>query len=103
VARNLLSETKIKKLTEAGLYCDGDGLFLRIRDTGSRSWVFIWRRKDQKTGKIERHERGLGGYPRAIPCRTEPPVKPETRGSQMLDVDASKRKPAVRGGSEGRV
>ncbi len=62
MARNLLSETKIKKLTDTGLYCDGDGLFLRIRDTGSRAWVFIWRRKNQKTGKIERHERGLGGY-----------------------------------------
>ncbi|WP_454700503.1 tyrosine-type recombinase/integrase [Agrobacterium burrii] len=62
MARNLLTETKIKKLSGAGIYCDGDGLFLRIRDTGSRSWVFIWRRKDARTGKIKRHERGLGGY-----------------------------------------
>lgn len=59
---NLLSESKVKKLTEAGIYRDGGGLFLRVRDTGSRSWVFIWRRKDSKTGKIKRNERGLGGY-----------------------------------------
>jgi integrase len=62
MVRNLLTETKIKKLSGAGVYRDGDGLFLRIRDTGSRSWVFIWRRKDARTGKIKRHERGLGGY-----------------------------------------
>ncbi|POO56159.1 tyrosine-type recombinase/integrase [Agrobacterium rosae] len=62
MARNLLTETKIKKLSGAGIYCDGDGLFLRIRDTGSRSWVFVWRRKDASDGKIKRHERGLGGY-----------------------------------------
>ncbi|MCR6722796.1 tyrosine-type recombinase/integrase [Agrobacterium fabrum] len=59
---NLLSESKVKKLTEAGIYRDGGGLFLRVRDTGTRSWVFIWRRKDAKTGKIKRNERGLGGY-----------------------------------------
>jgi len=62
MARNLLTETKAKKLTEPGIYRDGDGLFLRVFPKGSRSWVFIWKRKDPVTGKIKRHERGLGGY-----------------------------------------
>jgi len=27
----------------AGMYCDGGGLYLRVRDSGSRSWIFRYR------------------------------------------------------------
>ncbi len=56
MARNKLSETKIKTISKPGIYGDGDGLYLRAQKGGSKNWVFIWRRGD------ERNEVGLGGY-----------------------------------------
>jgi integrase len=56
LARNKLSETAIKRLDKPGIFSDGDGLFLRVRDGGSKQFVFIFRR-----GKARR-EIGLGGY-----------------------------------------
>jgi integrase len=57
MARNLLSETRIPKL-KPGIHSDGDGLFIRVHDSGSRNWLFIYKR-DKK-----RNELGLGGYGR---------------------------------------
>jgi hypothetical protein len=45
-----------KRLDKPGIYSDGDGLFLRVRDGGSKQFLFIYRR-----GKT-RSELGLGGY-----------------------------------------
>lgn len=56
MARNKLSETKLKALTKPGIYGDGDGLYVRVQKGGSRNWVFIWRRG------TERNEIGLGGH-----------------------------------------
>ncbi|MBD9636104.1 integrase arm-type DNA-binding domain-containing protein [Ensifer sp. ENS07] len=56
MARNKLSETKIKALTQPGIYGDGDGLYIRVQKSGSKNWVFVWRRGDK------RNELGLGGY-----------------------------------------
>jgi integrase len=56
LARHRLSESNLKKLDRAGIYADGDGLFLRVRKGGSKQWLFIYRR-----GKVRR-ELGLGGY-----------------------------------------
>ncbi|MBX5303092.1 integrase arm-type DNA-binding domain-containing protein [Rhizobium sp. NLR12b] len=56
MARNKLSETKIKAISKSGIYGDGDGLYIRAQKGGSKNWVFIWRRGD------ERNEIGLGGY-----------------------------------------
>jgi integrase len=56
MARNKLSETRIRTLNKAGIYSDGDGLFLRVRKGGSKQWFFIYRR-----GQLRR-EIGLGGY-----------------------------------------
>lgn len=56
MARNKLSESRIRTLTRAGIYSDGDGLYLRVRAGGSKQWFFIYRR-----GK-DRKEIGLGGY-----------------------------------------
>lgn len=55
MARNKLSETKIKSL-KVGIHSDGDGLYLRVFKAGSKSWVFIYKRKGIRT------ELGLGGY-----------------------------------------
>jgi integrase len=56
LASRKLSETAIKRLDKPGIYSDGDGLFLRVRDGGSKQFIFIYRR-----GKA-RSELGLGGY-----------------------------------------
>lgn len=56
MARNKLSETRIRTLTKAGIYSDGDGLYLRVRAGGSKQFVFIYRRG------TDRKEIGLGGY-----------------------------------------
>ena len=56
MAKNKLSETRIKGLTKPGIYGDGDGLWLRVQKSGSRNWVFIYRRGASRT------ELGLGGY-----------------------------------------
>ncbi|HEV7339845.1 MAG TPA: integrase arm-type DNA-binding domain-containing protein [Bosea sp. (in: a-proteobacteria)] len=56
MARNKLTETKIKGLAKPGIYSDGDGLFLRVRTGGSRQWFFIFKRDKKRT------EIGLGGH-----------------------------------------
>jgi integrase len=56
MARHKLSDSRVKTLTEPGIYGDGDGLYLRIQPSGSRSWVFIWRRFGA------RREIGFGPY-----------------------------------------
>ncbi|ESY37783.1 integrase [Mesorhizobium sp. LNJC384A00] len=56
MARHKLSEARLKTLTKAGIYSDGDGLFLRVRAGGSKQWFFIYKRKGKRT------ELGLGGY-----------------------------------------
>lgn len=52
-ARNKLNVKQVGSLTEPGIYSDGGGLYLRIRDSG-RSWFFIG------TLNGKRFELGLG-------------------------------------------
>lgn len=56
MAINKLTETKIRKLDKPGIYSDGGGLFLRVRASGSKSWVFVYKRDGKRA------ELGLGGY-----------------------------------------
>ena len=56
MARDKLTERRIRTLDKPGIYSDGDGLYLRVRAGGSKQWVFIHRRGDK------RKETGLGGY-----------------------------------------
>lgn len=56
MARNKLSETKIRATSKPGIYGDGDGLYIRVQKSGSKNWVFIWKRG------TDRNEIGLGGY-----------------------------------------
>lgn len=39
--RNKLNAKKILHLTKPGVYSDGGGLYLRVRPTGTKSWLFI--------------------------------------------------------------
>jgi len=52
--RNKFNVKQIANLTEPGIYSDGGGLYLRVRSTGTRSWLFV-RMVDGK-----RKEIGLG-------------------------------------------
>jgi integrase len=56
MARHRLADGRIRTLTKPGIYSDGDGLFLRVRDGGSKQFLFIYRRG------VTRNEIGLGGY-----------------------------------------
>lgn len=56
MARNKLSETRIRALTKTGVHGDGDGLYLRVRGPESKAWIFVWRRANR------RREMGLGSY-----------------------------------------
>jgi integrase len=56
VARNKLSETRIRTHDVPGILGDGDGLWLRVQKGGSKNWLFIYRRGGA------RKEIGLGGY-----------------------------------------
>lgn len=53
-ARNKLNVRQVAGLSKAGVYSDGGGLYLRVRQCGSKSWLFIY----QYEGK--RREMGLG-------------------------------------------
>ncbi len=56
LARHKLTDSKVKSISNPGVYGDGDGLYLRVQASGTRSWVFIWRRYGA------RREIGLGPY-----------------------------------------
>lgn len=61
MVRNKLTDTKIKGLSEPGVYADGAGLYLRVHKGGSKSWFFIYRRNGV------RRELGLGGFAGTAP------------------------------------
>jgi integrase len=48
-----LTALQVAKATAPGLHLDGGGLYLSISATGSKKWVFRFKRRDM----------GLGGYP----------------------------------------
>jgi hypothetical protein len=52
---NRLSATKVRANLQAGYYADGGGLYLQVGKSGSKSWVFRYQRKKERT------EMGLGG------------------------------------------
>lgn len=56
-AINKLTETKAKAETRPGLHADGNGLYLQVTPTGTKSWVFRYM-ADLKQKKL-----GLGPYP----------------------------------------
>ncbi|MEW4400750.1 integrase arm-type DNA-binding domain-containing protein [Agrobacterium tumefaciens] len=89
MARNKLSETKIKTLTKPGIYGDGDGLFLRVRAGGSRQWVFIYKRAGKRV------EIGLGGYGQGtapVPLALAREKADEVRARLARGEDLSTRK-----------
>ncbi|WP_249210981.1 Arm DNA-binding domain-containing protein [Acetobacter persici] len=60
-----LSATSVKATKEPGCYGDGDGLYLVVTPSGSKSWVC----RVQKNGK--RRDIGLGSV-KKVPLPVEP-------------------------------
>jgi integrase len=56
-AANRLTAKTVEKATKPGMYADGGGLYLRVKDAGTKSWVFRF--------QLDKRERamGLGPYP----------------------------------------
>ncbi len=54
---NALTPLFVRSVSRAGRYCDGQGLYLDVRPTGSRGWV------QRLTIRGHRTELGLGGFP----------------------------------------
>jgi len=52
-----LTALSVKKLSKAGSYADGKGLYLQVSNTGSKAWFYRY----EKNGKGRKH--GLGSYP----------------------------------------
>lgn len=47
----LLTTRQINTLPE-GFHSDGGNLYLRVRDSGSRSWVFRYKRREKRDDKV---------------------------------------------------
>ena len=54
---NALTPAFVRNVSRTGRYCDGQGLYLDVRPTGSRGWV------QRITIRGRRTELGLGGFP----------------------------------------
>ncbi|MBZ9975962.1 tyrosine-type recombinase/integrase [Mesorhizobium sp. BR-1-1-10] len=62
---NKLTDTECKAVLRPGRHGDGGGLYLDVKPTGAKSWVFVWTANIVKDGKQTRRwkEMGLGAYP----------------------------------------
>ena len=54
---NALTPAFVRNVNRSGRYCDGQGLYLDVRPTGSRGWI------QRLTIRGRRTELGLGGFP----------------------------------------
>jgi len=52
----------VKNLKASGWHHDGGGLYLKITDTGSKSWVFRFKRGKRENGSARVYNMGLGAY-----------------------------------------
>jgi integrase len=57
IVRHQLRAKQVEKLAAPGVYQDGGGLQLRVRNTGAKFWVL------RTTAKGKRRDKGLGSFP----------------------------------------
>ena len=55
--KHALSTAFVRNVDRAGRFCDGDGLYLEVQPTGTRSWI------QRLSIRGKRRELGLGGFP----------------------------------------
>jgi integrase len=89
MARNKLTTRQIESMVDAGLYGDGENLYLKISPTGVRSFVFRFKTKDPITAKPVTRALGLGPYgPVTLAQARE-------RADEMRAALADNRDPAI--------
>lgn len=86
---NRLTVLRVQNLQEPGYRCDGGGLYLRISDTGSKSWLFRF------THAKRAREMGLGPYP-AMSLAAARAATQKCRESLVADVDPIEARNAKR-------
>ena len=85
-----LTATKIKTIREKGRYGDGDGLFLNVTATGTKSWV------QRVVVHGRRRDIGLGGYPAVSLAGARQRCADNRKAiAAGLDPIVEKRKPTV--------
>ncbi|MCW2391921.1 integrase [Sphingobium sp. B11D3A] len=56
-ARNKLNVKQVERIIKPGIYSDGGGLYLRVRNSGTRSWLYVcWlngRRREMGLGSVQ--------------------------------------------------
>ena len=55
--RHKLKPLQVERMKKPGRYGDGHGLYLVVRQSGSKAWSYVWIRQGL------RREMGLGGFP----------------------------------------
>ncbi len=81
MARNLLTDLKIKALTERGRYSDGEGLYLAISPQGRKRWVFLYR------DGARRIEMGLGSPADGVTLKLAREEAEKARAAKRAGLD----------------
>lgn len=95
---NRLSAVKVASIKDAGLYADGDGLYLQVTQSGSRSWVFRFkssgRLRDMGLGSLNTiglaEARELAADCRRLRLQGIDPIEARKAGRTQAQLDAAR-------------
>ncbi len=92
---NRLTVRQVQTITAPGRHADGGGLYLKVRPSGSRQWVFLFARIE--AGKRVQTEIGLGSAaPGGVSLAMAREKAEEHRRSRAVGSDPLERKKAER-------
>jgi integrase len=94
---NRLSAVKVASTKKAGFYADGDGLYLQVTESGSRSWVFRFkkcgRNRDMGLGSLNTvglaEARGMAAECRRQRLQGIDPIEARKSGRAQAQLDAA--------------
>ena len=95
---NRLSAVKVASTKKPGFYADGDGLYLQVTDSGSRSWVFRFktggRTRDMGLGSLNTvglaEARGMAAECRRQRLQGIDPIEARKSGRVQAQLDAAR-------------
>ena len=95
---NRLSAVKVARTKKRGFYADGDGLYLQVTDSGSRSWVFRFktagRTRDMGLGSLNTvglaEVRGMAAECRRQRLQGIDPIEARKSGRAQGQLDAAR-------------
>ena len=88
-AAQKLSVRAVAGISKPGRHSDGDGLYLSVSASGSKSWVFIWKRDNRP------REIGLGSL-RAVPLAGARELAAHCRRAVAAGLDPIEQRDAAR-------